>query len=113
MRPKKRRDLCSNMAELVSQTGSRWFPFWQSDPEQFEQLKEDLCMVAAMQRATRASRLFALAEVVERRAHFSYSDSAEMLSATAILNVGAAPAAGAGGSRAYPRLRSAAQPCRS
>ncbi len=37
--------------------------------------------------ATRASRLCsALAEVVERRAHFSYSDSAEMLSGNSDLN---------------------------
>ncbi len=49
----------------------------QSDPEQFEQLKEDYAWSQQMQRDAR-QQAFALAEVVERRAHFSYSDSAEM-----------------------------------
>ncbi len=42
-------------------------------------------MVAA-NAARRAPAGFALAEVVERRAHFSYSDSAEMLSGNSDLN---------------------------
>ncbi len=51
----------------------------QSDPEQFEQLKEDYAYSQQMQRDAR-QQAFALTEVVQRRAHFSYSDSAEMLS---------------------------------
>lgn len=57
----------------------------QSDPEQFEQLKEDYAWSQQMQRDAR-QQAFALAEVVERRAHFSYSDSAEMLSGNSDLN---------------------------
>ncbi|MGF7444803.1 chromosome partition protein MukB, partial [Klebsiella michiganensis] len=51
----------------------------QSDPEQFEQLKEDYAYSQQTQRDAR-QQAFALTEVVQRRAHFSYSDSAEMLS---------------------------------
>lgn len=57
----------------------------QSDPEQFEQLKEDYAWSQQIQRDAR-QQAFALAEVVERRAHFSYSDSAEMLSGNSDLN---------------------------
>ncbi len=49
----------------------------QSDPEQFQQLKEDYAYSQQMQRDARQQAL--LMEVVQRRAHFSYSDSAEML----------------------------------
>ena len=57
----------------------------QSDPEQFEQLKEDYAYAQQTQRDAR-QQAFALAEVVQRRAHFSYSDSAEMLSGNSDLN---------------------------
>lgn len=57
----------------------------QSDPEQFEQLKEDYAYSQQMQRDAR-QQAFALTEVVQRRAHFSYSDSAEMLSGNSDLN---------------------------
>ena len=57
----------------------------QSDPEQFEQLKEDYAYSQQIQRDAR-QQAFALAEVVQRRAHFSYSDSAEMLSGNSDLN---------------------------
>ncbi|MDH0490439.1 chromosome partition protein MukB [Klebsiella michiganensis] len=57
----------------------------QSDPEQFEQLKEDYAYSQQTQRDAR-QQAFALTEVVQRRAHFSYSDSAEMLSGNSDLN---------------------------
>ncbi len=57
----------------------------QSDPEQFEQLKEDYAYAQQTQRDAR-QQAFATAEVVQRRAHFSYSDSAEMLSGNSDLN---------------------------
>src|SRR5690606_28167795 len=57
----------------------------QSDPEQFEQLKEDYAYSQQVQRDAR-QQAFALAEVVQRRAHFGYSDSAEMLSGNSDLN---------------------------
>ncbi|MCV7759802.1 chromosome partition protein MukB, partial [Pluralibacter gergoviae] len=57
----------------------------QSDPEQFEQLKEDYAYSQQMQRDAR-QQAFALTEVVQRRAHFGYSDSAEMLSGNSDLN---------------------------
>ncbi|WP_110876242.1 chromosome partition protein MukB [Franconibacter helveticus] len=57
----------------------------QSDPEQFEQLKEDYEYARQVQRDAR-QQAFALSEVVQRRAHFSYSDSAEMLSGNSDLN---------------------------
>lgn len=82
----------------------------QSDPEQFEQLKEDYAYAQQTQRDAR-QQAFALAEVVQRRAHFSYSDSAEMLSGNSDLNEKAAPASGAGGVRTQPRARRDACPC--
>ncbi len=57
----------------------------QFEPEQFEQLKEDYAYSQQMQRDAR-QQAFALTEVVQRRAHFSYSDSAEMLSGNSDLN---------------------------
>lgn len=57
----------------------------QSDPEQFEQLKEDYETARLTQRDAR-QQSFALSEVVQRRAHFSYTDSAEMLSGNSDLN---------------------------
>ncbi len=57
----------------------------QSDPEQFEQLKEDYQYARQIQRDAR-QQAFALTEVVQRRAHFSYSDSAAMLDGNSDLN---------------------------
>lgn len=57
----------------------------QSDPEQFEQLKQDYAWAQQAQREAR-QQAFALTEVVQRRAHFSYTDSAEMLSGNSDLN---------------------------
>ncbi|UYU33194.1 chromosome partition protein MukB [Siccibacter colletis] len=57
----------------------------QSDPEQYEQLKEDYEQARATQREAR-QQSFALSEVVQRRAHFSYTDSAEMMSGNSDLN---------------------------
>ncbi|AJZ88846.1 cell division protein MukB [Klebsiella michiganensis] len=57
----------------------------QSDPEQFEQLKDDYAHAQQIQRDAR-QRAFALTEVVQRRAHFSYSDSAAMLDGNSDLN---------------------------
>ncbi|OAT20899.1 MukB family chromosome partition protein [Buttiauxella noackiae ATCC 51607] len=57
----------------------------QSDPEQFEQLKEDYQYAQQVQRDAR-QQAFALTEVVQRRAHFGYSDSAAMLDGNSDLN---------------------------
>ncbi|MGQ7148703.1 hypothetical protein ACUOA8_61550, partial [Escherichia sp. SS-MK2] len=46
---------------------------------------EDYAYSQQMQRDAR-QQAFALTEVVQRRAHFSYSDSAEMLSGNSDLN---------------------------
>ncbi|WP_192072542.1 chromosome partition protein MukB [Pantoea agglomerans] len=50
----------------------------QSDPEQHEQLQADYQQAQQQQRNAR-QQAFALTEVVQRRAHFSYDDSASML----------------------------------
>ncbi|MDY0998392.1 chromosome partition protein MukB [Pantoea agglomerans] len=50
----------------------------QSDPEQHEQLQADYQQAQQQQRNAR-QQAFALTEVVQRRAHFSYVDSASML----------------------------------
>ncbi|MFS7251402.1 chromosome partition protein MukB [Rahnella rivi] len=57
----------------------------QSDPEQHEQLKEDYAQAQHAQRLAK-QQAFALTEVVQRRAHFSYTDSAGMLNENADLN---------------------------
>ncbi|KAA9001136.1 chromosome partition protein MukB [Affinibrenneria salicis] len=57
----------------------------QSDPEQHEQLRESYAQAQNAQRQAK-QRVFALSEVVQRRAHFSYSDSAGMLSENSDLN---------------------------
>ena len=57
----------------------------QSDPEQYDQLKEDYAYAQQQQRDAR-QQAFALTEVVSRRAHFGYSDSADMLSGNSDLN---------------------------
>ncbi|PQQ38604.1 chromosome partition protein MukB [Photorhabdus laumondii] len=57
----------------------------QSDPQQHEQLQQDYETAKQSQHQAK-QRAFALVEVVQRRAHFSYSDSAGMLSENADLN---------------------------
>ncbi|MBA0166411.1 chromosome partition protein MukB [Pectobacterium sp. CFBP8739] len=57
----------------------------QSDPQQHEQLQEDYTQAQNVQRQAK-QQAFALTEVVQRRAHFSYADSAGMLGENAGLN---------------------------
>ncbi|WP_447886743.1 chromosome partition protein MukB [Serratia fonticola] len=57
----------------------------QSDPEQHEQLQQDYAQAQATQRQAK-QQAFALTEVVQRRAHFSYADSAGMQNADNDLN---------------------------
>ncbi|UYA60075.1 Chromosome partition protein MukB [Pectobacterium sp. F1-1] len=57
----------------------------QSDPQQHEQLQEDYTLAQNAQRQAK-QQAFALTEVVQRRAHFSYADSAGMLGENAGLN---------------------------
>ncbi|PVZ86178.1 chromosome partition protein MukB [Serratia sp. S1B] len=57
----------------------------QNDPEQHEQLQQDYIQAQASQRQVK-QQVFALTEVVQRRAHFSYSDSADMQNANNDLN---------------------------
>ncbi|WP_312836694.1 chromosome partition protein MukB [Pantoea sp.] len=57
----------------------------QSDPEQHEQLQADY-QQARQQQQTARQQAFALTEVVQRRAHFSYADSAGMLTGNSDLN---------------------------
>jgi len=57
----------------------------QSDPEQQDALRSDYQIALETQRDAQ-QKAFALTEVVQRRAHFSYSDSAGMLTENADLN---------------------------
>ncbi|MDK9424102.1 chromosome partition protein MukB [Pectobacterium carotovorum] len=57
----------------------------QSDPQQHEQLQEDYTQAQNAQRQAK-QQAFSLTEVVQRRAHFSYADSAGMLGENAGLN---------------------------
>ncbi len=57
----------------------------QSDPEQHEQLKVDYEHAVSAQRLSK-QQAFALTEVAQRSAHFSYSDSAGMLTENSDLN---------------------------
>ncbi|MBC3216241.1 chromosome partition protein MukB [Serratia fonticola] len=57
----------------------------QSDPEQHEQLQQDYVQAQATQRQAK-QQAFALTEVAQRRAHFSYTDSAGMQNADNDLN---------------------------
>ncbi|WP_411754808.1 chromosome partition protein MukB, partial [Serratia sp. (in: enterobacteria)] len=57
----------------------------QNDPEQHEQLQQDYVQAQATQRQAK-QQAFALTEVVQRRAHFSYTDSAGMQNADNDLN---------------------------
>ncbi|WP_409307492.1 chromosome partition protein MukB [Pectobacterium sp. B1J-3] len=60
-------------------------PVLQSDPQQHEQLQEDYTQAQHTQRHAK-QQAFALTEVVQRRAHFSYTDSAGMLGENTDLN---------------------------
>ena len=88
---RERLDEAQEAARFVQQHGNQLAKLepivsvLQNDPEQFEQLKEDYAYSQQMQRDAR-QQAFALTEVVQRRAHFSYSDSAEMLSGNSDLN---------------------------
>ncbi|AJJ09855.1 hypothetical protein CH64_1015 [Yersinia rohdei] len=57
----------------------------QSDPQQHEQLQENYQLAQNSQRQAK-QQAFALIEVVQRRAHFSYTDSAGMLTENSDLN---------------------------
>ncbi|MBI0029857.1 chromosome partition protein MukB [Gilliamella sp. B14384G15] len=57
----------------------------QSDPEQNEALREQYNTVKAQQQTIR-QQIFALTEVMQRRSHFSYEDSAGMLGENTDLN---------------------------
>lgn len=57
----------------------------QSDPQQHEQLKENYTQAQNSQRLAK-QQAFALTEVVQRRTHFSYTDSAGMLNENTDLN---------------------------
>ncbi|MCO6549461.1 MAG: chromosome partition protein MukB [Gilliamella sp.] len=57
----------------------------QSDPEQNDALREQYNTVKAQQQTIR-QQVFALTEVMQRRAHFSYEDSAGMLNENSDLN---------------------------
>lgn len=57
----------------------------QSDPQQHEQLKENYTQAQNSQRQAK-QQAFALVEVVQRRAHFGYTDSAGMLTENSDLN---------------------------
>ncbi|EHD21886.1 MULTISPECIES: chromosome partition protein MukB [Brenneria] len=57
----------------------------QNDPQQHEQLQEDYTQAQNAQRQAQ-QQAFALTEVVQRRAHFSYTDAAGMLGENADLN---------------------------
>ncbi|MCS5873871.1 hypothetical protein LN650_21415 [Klebsiella pneumoniae subsp. pneumoniae] len=79
----------------------------QSDPEQFEQLKEDYAYAQQTQRDAR-QQAFCPGGSCACRAHFSYSDSAEMLQRhNSDLNEKAAPASGAGAESERSRARDA------
>lgn len=57
----------------------------QSDPQQHEQLQKNYVLAQSSQRQAK-QQAFALTEVVQRRAHFSYTDSAGMLTENSDLN---------------------------
>ena len=87
----ERLDEAEESARFIQQHGNQLIKLegivnvLQSDPEQFEQLKDDYAHAQQIQRDAR-QRAFALTEVVQRRAHFSYSDSAAMLDGNSDLN---------------------------
>lgn len=77
-------EIAQDAARFLNQHGSRLskleslISVLQSDPEQHEQLKADYQQAQQQQQQAR-QQAFALTEVVQRRAHFSYADSAGML----------------------------------
>ncbi|WP_333890356.1 chromosome partition protein MukB, partial [Atlantibacter subterraneus] len=88
---RERLDEAQEAAHFINQFGNQlaklepMVSVLQSDPEQYDQLKEDYAYAQQQQRDSR-QQAFALTEVVSRRAHFSYSDSADMLSGNSDLN---------------------------
>ncbi len=91
MRSRSASDEAQEAARFIQQFGNQlaklepMVSVLQSDPEQFEQLKEDYAASQQVQRDAR-QQAFVLAEVVQRRAHFSYSDAAEMFNGNNDLN---------------------------
>ncbi|BDH46472.1 chromosome partition protein MukB [Salmonella enterica subsp. enterica serovar Choleraesuis] len=87
----ERVDEAQEAAHFIQQHGARLIKLepmaqvLQSDPEQHEQLKSDYQYAQQMQREAR-QKAFALTEVVQRRAHFSYTDAAGMLDGNSDLN---------------------------
>ncbi|PLV62174.1 chromosome partition protein MukB [Erwinia sp. B116] len=87
----ERLDEAQEAARFVQQHGAQLaklepvLSVLQSDPEQHEQLRLDYQQAQQQQRAAR-QQAFALTEVVQRRAHFGYTDSAGMLNGTSDLN---------------------------
>jgi len=88
---RERLDEAQEAAHFINQFGNQlaklepMVSVLQSDPEQYDQLKEDYAY-AQQQQCDSRQQAFALTEVVSRRAHFSYSDSADMLSGNSDLN---------------------------
>ncbi|TDB62540.1 chromosome partition protein MukB [Photorhabdus khanii] len=88
---REERDEAQEAARFLQQHGSAltklepMVAVLQSDPQQHEQLQQDYAIAKHSQHQAK-QQAFALVEVVQRRAHFSYSDSAGMLSENADLN---------------------------
>ncbi len=88
---RERLDEAQEAAHFINQFGNHlaklepMVSVLQSDPEQYDQLKDDYAYAQQQQRDAR-QQAFALSEVVSRRAHFSYSDSAHMLNGESDLN---------------------------
>ena len=88
---RERLDEAQEAAHFINQFGNQLAKLeplvsvLQSDPEQYDQLKDDYAYAQQQQRDAR-QQAFALSEVVSRRAHFGYSDSAGMLSGNNDLN---------------------------
>ncbi|QIQ21601.1 chromosome partition protein MukB [Zophobihabitans entericus] len=74
---KRNRDVIAELEPLV--------PVLQSDPEQNDELHSQYDEIKAKQRVAK-QQVFALTEVVQRRAHFGYADSASMLTENSDLN---------------------------
>ncbi len=87
----ERLDEAQEAARFVQQHGAQLIQLepllsvLQSDPQQHDQLKADYQQAQQQQRDAR-QQAFALTEVVQRRAHFSYTDSAGMLDGNSDLN---------------------------
>ena len=87
----ERLDEAQEAARIIQQHGAHLaklepiLSVLQSDPEQHEQLTLDYQQAQQLQRDAR-QQAFALTEVVQRRAHFGYVDSAGMLDGNSDLN---------------------------